>query len=74
MFLLGCENAVEKNATTEMEQGLRLVERHKGHYEGYSPQKKRLFSMADMIDASRQLREIQINDDDEEGNWWGKEQ
>ena len=53
MFLLGCENTVEKNATTEMEQGLRLVERHKGHYEGYSPQKKRLFSMADMIDASR---------------------
>ena len=62
MLLLGCENAVEKNATTEMEQGLRLVERHKGHYEGYSPQKKRLFSMADMIDAARQLREIQISD------------
>ena len=62
ILLLGCENAVEKNATTEMEQGLRLVERHKGHYEGYSPQKKRLFSMADMIDASRQLREIQISD------------
>lgn len=34
---------------------------------------------ANMVDSQtqhleQQLREIQINDDDEEGNWWGKEQ
>tara|TARA_X000000368_G_scaffold333413_1_gene270722 strand:- start:12 stop:344 length:333 start_codon:yes stop_codon:yes gene_type:complete len=34
---------------------------------------------ANMVDSQTQhleqkLRQIQINDDDEEGNWWGKEQ
>jgi len=61
LFLLtSCEK--EKKATTENDQIKKLIARHRNHFEGYTSQKKRLFSLRDMIDASRQLREIQISD------------
>ena len=45
-----------------LQQGDVIQEVNAYPYYGYTEQKKKLFSMHDMIDASRQLREIQISD------------
>ena len=57
-IIVSCEQ--DKPATTETEQFQKIIKRHKGHYDGYSIHKKKKFSLRDLIDASRQLREIQI--------------
>ena len=59
-IIVSCEQ--DKPATTETEQFQKIIKRHKGHYDGYSIHKKKKFSLRDLIDASRQLREIQISD------------
>ena len=59
-IIVSCEQ--DKPATTETEQLQKIIKRYKGHYDGYSIHKKKKFSLRDLIDASRQLREIQISD------------
>ena len=58
IFLFSCEEE-KKKPLTEHDV---IQEVNAYPYYGYTEQKKKIFSMHDMIDASRQLREIQISD------------
>ena len=59
IFLSSCQNKKNESHLTEWEVLKEVID---SPYDGYTEQKKKIFSMHDMIDASRQLREIQISD------------
>ena len=53
IFLSSCQNKKNESHLTEWEVLKEVID---SPYDGYTEQKKKIFSMHDMIDASRQLR------------------